>query len=243
MNVEPLKISPIYTIKVVLAGGLAVGKSSITHLLNNESLKPLDPTIGLGFAHKMIELEEYPLKDIPDYYYMEKDGGDKDVQTIKTQVWDCAGSEKFRNIIVNSYLRNIDIVFFIYDMSERESWLELEKWKADIEKNRFYNEIPLFVLVGNKTDKMPYQVTSEEIKERCEKWGALNYTISCVSQRANESINRMFYKCVQYYHEILLTRVRKNREIPYTKTIEHFQSKSAPLNLNDVNQNLCCIVS
>lgn len=246
LEYEDQEISPFYTIKILVLGSLSVGKSTIIHLLNNDEFNPNIPaTIGISFAHKITQLENYPLnRNIPDYYYKYSLNDKKDekrYQEVKTQIWDCAGAEKFKRIIVNSYLRSVDIAFMVYDISDRNTWFELEKWKKEIDKNVEFDKIPLIVLIGNKSDKCPFQVEADEIKNRCEEWNALNYTISCVQDNSANIIRRMLYKSVEYFHENLIKNVNKNIEIPYHTTINFYEKREPPIRLSGSSDNsFCC---
>lgn len=239
-------ISPFYIIKIVVLGSVSVGKSTIIHLLNNKTLEEVAPTIGIGFSHKLVQLEEYPLSGTqPEYYYEYAKKNPKDLdlyQTVKVQIWDCAGADRFKQIIVKSYLRNSDIAFLVYDMCDRNTWLELEKWKKELDKNIQHKNLPLIVLIGNKSDMGPYEVTPKEIRERCEQWNAMSFINSCVTNTAHSFINRMLYKSVQYYHHILLDNLNKNLEIPSNTTLNHYRRKDRFIELEDDHEQpkFCC---
>ena len=65
------------------------------------------------------------------------------------QIWDTAGQERFRNVI-SSYFRGSHGIFVIYDITNRDSFKNLENWLLEIEKNS--NQNVLKILVGNKKD-------------------------------------------------------------------------------------------
>ena len=191
-NENKQEISPFYRVKIAVCGINGVGKSSIVNLLEEEEHDPyITSTIGIGFATQDIELENFRIEgEIPKYYWVEtqKDKKSKPINTmIKTQIWDVAGQVRFFSI-VKQYLRDVDVAFMVYDIYDRYSWLDLEKWKIEIDKYKKYDRVPLFVLVGNKSDKVPYQITGDEIFKRCKEWGALNYTISCLQSNSSTSI-------------------------------------------------------
>ena len=57
-----------------------------------------------------------------------------DGKKIKLQIWDTAGQERFKNII-SSYYRGANGIFLVYDITDKESFEDLNKWLVDIEKN------------------------------------------------------------------------------------------------------------
>ena len=65
------------------------------------------------------------------------------------QIWDTAGQERFRNITA-SYYRGGHGVLVVYDITDRESFNNLNSWLIEIEKNANKNVFKL--LIGNKCD-------------------------------------------------------------------------------------------
>ena len=66
---------------------------------------------------------------------------------VKLQIWDTAGQERFKNITA-SYYRGGNGVLVVYDITERESFDNLNSWLIEIEKNANKNVYKL--LIGNK---------------------------------------------------------------------------------------------
>ena len=96
------------------------------------------PTIGVDFKLKTLEIN-----------------GKK----VKLQIWDTAGQERFKNITA-SYYRGGNGVLVVYDITDRESFENLNSWLIEIEKNANKNVFKL--LIGNKCDledkrKVSYQ--------------------------------------------------------------------------------------
>ena len=252
------KISPFYCIKSVLVGDTGVGKSTLLHLLNNEEYNSkIEPTIGINFDLIIHEYNKYKLSNktqLTNTYieYKEKyfsknkvdkinDENNENCQIIKSQIWDCAGAERFRTL-VSSYVRNTDILFMIYDMSDRQSWLGLENWKKEVVKYKKYNDIPLIILIGNKSDKVPYQVTQEEIEKRSKEWNAKSYIISCHQISSSKTIKRMFEKSIEYFHEIIVDKHEKSEILPKHVTLDYHLKRMEPLQLDDedAKPSFCC---
>ena len=73
---------------------------------------------------------------------------------------DPSGQEKFKSITKN-YLRNTDGVLFIYDISNQDSFNDLESW-YELYKNE--NEKVIGLLIGSKCD-LERKVNIEEAKK------------------------------------------------------------------------------
>ena len=88
---------------------------------------------------------------------------------VKLQIWDTAGQERFKNITA-SYYRGGNGVLVVYDITERESFENLNSWLIEIEKNANKNVYKL--LIGNKCDlEEKRKVTYQEGKDFAESNG------------------------------------------------------------------------
>ena len=115
------------THKVVLIGNSAVGKTSIiSQYIYNSSEPNHVPTIGIDFFAKTLNING---------------------QTLRLQIWDTAGQEKFHSLIP-SYIRNSTVAVFVFDITSVSSFEDLEKWYKMVED--IAN--PKLVIVGNKID-------------------------------------------------------------------------------------------
>ena len=82
---------------------------------------------------------------------------------VKLQIWDTAGQERFKNITA-SYYRGGNGVLVVYDITDRESFENLNSWLIEIEKNANKNVYKL--LIGNKNDlEEKRKVTFQEGKD------------------------------------------------------------------------------
>ena len=79
------------------------------------------------------------------------------------QIWDTAGQERFKNITA-SYYRGGNGVLVVYDITDRDSFENLNSWLIEIEKNANKNVYKL--LIGNKSDlEEKRKVTYQEGKD------------------------------------------------------------------------------
>lgn len=64
-------------------------------------------------------------------------------------LWDTAGQEKFRSLIP-AYLRDAHCAVFVYDVTAKKSYNDLEEWIKMFDNYKRQDSIML--IVGNKTD-------------------------------------------------------------------------------------------
>ena len=118
-----------FIFKVLLLGNSDVGKSSlILRYVDQVWNEVFVPTIGVDFKVKTLTIDN---------------------KQIKMQIWDTAGQERFRNVI-SSYFKGSHGILLVYDITNRDSFKNLENWLIEIEKNA--SENVLKILIGNKND-------------------------------------------------------------------------------------------
>ena len=94
--------------------------------------------------------------------------------SIKLQIWDSAGQERYKALIP-SYVRGAAIVFIIYDISDQKSFINVENWINFIKQVN--TDESLLVLCGNKND-LERQVNYKEGFELAQKNGMLFFETS-----------------------------------------------------------------
>lgn len=151
-----------YLFKLLLIGNSAVGKSSIllrfSDNIFNESFLP---TIGVDFKIKTCQMQG---------------------KTIKLQIWDTAGQERFKTI-TSSYYKGANGIILTYDITDKQSFHDIDNWLEEVEKFAKPNVVKL--LVGNKCDlENARQVSQEEGKELADKMG-----VQFLETSAKNSIN------------------------------------------------------
>jgi small GTP-binding protein len=150
-----------YVIKCIFIGDSGTGKSSIL----------------MRYIKKTFDITQYSTIGVDFYSHLMNIGK----KTYKLQFWDLGGQMSFRNI-VKSYYRNAAIVFFVFDLSHRESFLSLEEWLESMNINLNNS---LLVLIGNKSDLLSNRtISSHEIYEMQQKFNCEYYEVS-----AKENIN------------------------------------------------------
>jgi len=117
--------------KVVLIGDAFVGKTSLVYrLCTNKFNEDGESTIGSSF-------NSYEVNDGENL--------------IKLYIWDTAGQERFRSIIP-VYLRDVDAILYVYDMSNINSIDSILKiWMPFVLQNAKNDYIPF--IIGTKNDQ------------------------------------------------------------------------------------------
>ena len=142
-----LRRSKTFMFKTILAGDKEVGKTSIVQkATENKFPKEYLPTIGCDFAVKQFNI-----------------GKNK----VRLHFWDFAGSADFEQMRKELYI-DADLAVLIFDLTNPESFRNLEKWRQEILNS--FGPLNLIVVVGNKIDlerKIPLEEClkySQEIK-------------------------------------------------------------------------------
>ena len=151
-----------FIFKVLLLGNSNVGKSSLfLRFVDDIWNDTFVPTIGVDFKIKTFEIDQ---------------------KKIKMQIWDTAGQERFKNIIA-SYYRGAHGILLIYDVTDKDSFKNLNNWLIEIEKNA--NKNVLKVLIGNKTDLEEKRIISyNQGKEFADTYG-LKYVETSAKKNLN----------------------------------------------------------
>ena len=162
-----VSVEDLIKLKLIVVGNQGTGKSSILNRFVNETFdENYQATIGLDFHSKNITIH------------------DQDVRLI---IYDTAGQEKFRSLIP-MYIREAQIILFIYDISDKDSFDSIPKWIQQV--NDVINKEVVFVLIGNKLDlESNRKVTFEEGKKLAEK---SNYVFQEVSAKTGENFEKLF---------------------------------------------------
>ena len=128
----------------------------------------IQSTIGVDFASKTINYKE---------------------STMKLQIWDSAGQERYKALIP-SYVRGASIVFIVYDVSDKDTFKNIEMWINFIKQVNTDNSV--LVLCGNKID-LKRQVSKKQGENLAKKEGLLYFETSA---KTGENVNRMLYTCI-----------------------------------------------
>jgi len=117
-------------LKYIIIGNSSTGKTSLVNMFCNEEFEEnYTITIGVDYQVKTLMVDD---------------------KQYQIQLWDTAGQEKF-NSIIKTYYRNADCCIFMYDVTNRNSFISMSKWVNDFKLN-CNNIRSVLLLIGNKID-------------------------------------------------------------------------------------------
>ncbi len=135
-----------YKGKVVIIGEYSVGKTSLCQRFINRVVGKTEPTIGAAFQVKTVPLPN-------------------STQTVKLEIWDTAGSERYRSLMP-MYYRDASAAMICYDITNAKSFERVQVWVDDFRRHAMLQvadlpsgvggpgteDGPVLLLVGTKAD-------------------------------------------------------------------------------------------
>ena len=171
----------IEKIKVILVGNAGVGKTNLINIAGGGSFNPS------------------PITKIKDSFIKTDITVDK--KQFKLYLWDTVGLENLRNL-TKLFFENSKIVIFVYDISNKNSFEDLNFWINDV-KNNIGDNIIKGVL-GNKLDLyLNEEVKDEEGEEFAD---SINAKFKAISAKIKPQDFCDFLK------ELLIEYNNKNKE-------------------------------
>ena len=106
--------------KIIFLGDQYAGKNSILNRFYQDRFEPdYQATIGLDFYSKNMEIKG---------------------TTIRLLLYDTAGQEKFKSLIP-MYIRDANIIIVVYDISNKDSFIQREAEDFAAEKGFLFHEV------------------------------------------------------------------------------------------------------
>ncbi|KAF9928282.1 Ras- protein Rab-18 [Linnemannia zychae] len=165
----------VATLKLLLIGSSGTGKSSLLmRFVDGVFLAPdeISATIGVDFKVKVIDV---------------------DGKKYKLTIWDTAGQERFRTL-TSSYYRGAQGVILVYDVTNRDSFNDLQTWFNELDTYCSSKEV-VRMIVGNKVDKeSSREVSKQEGQELARKLQTL--FVEC-SAKTKLGVQQAFDELVQ----------------------------------------------
>jgi small GTP-binding protein len=157
-------------VKLLVIGESNVGKSCLLlRYTDNKFEETFMQNIGVDFKTKHITIDSTP---------------------VKLQIWDTAGSEKFRSI-TKAYFRGAHGFVVTFDLSEHRTFEETQRWIEEIRKSTQESDTDVHpiaaVLVGNKSD-LERAVTREEAQDLAREYGIPYFETSAKDGTNVESV-------------------------------------------------------
>ena len=110
--------------KHCMLGEENVGKTSIVLRYVNDKFDPnVVPTLGVNFLTKQVQSKG---------------------TTIDLNIWDTAGSERFRSMVA-MYYRGVTSCMIVYDVTNKESFEDVEGWVKQLENESKNANVGLFL--------------------------------------------------------------------------------------------------
>jgi len=160
-----------FQFNVMLIGDSGVGKSSLLlRYSDDQFIESFISTLGVDLKIKTITTD--------------------DNKYCKLQLWDTAGQERFRTITA-SYYRGAHGIIIVYDVTERPTFINVERWMKEIQK--YAKENVEIILIGNKSDLQDRQVTFEEGKQLATN---LNLPFLEVSAKNRTNVDETFKRLI-----------------------------------------------
>lgn len=126
--------------KILLLGDSTVGKTCFLMRFTDKTFQEIHmSTIGLDYRLKEVTMP--------------------DGKTIKVQIWDTAGQDRYRSITRN-YYKGADGILLIYDITNITSFNNIKLWITQIKENSL-SQVKIIV-VGNKLDLQNNKVVKED---------------------------------------------------------------------------------
>ena len=170
--------------KIVLVGDSSVGKTNLfLRYIKNEFDPQTKATIGVEFGTKIIKINNY---------------------NIKIQIWDTAGQERYKSI-TNAYYKGAQGAFLVYDITNKSSFLNIDKWIRDL-KNNGDEKIVLF-LIGNKNDLNDDRVIDTNEGKNKAKENKMFFLET--SAKNNDNVNKAFDEIINNIFNIYKTLIEE----------------------------------
>ncbi len=184
--------SSVFSFKFVLIGDVSVGKTCIkwklTDNIFNESYRS---TIGADFKSTTFKLTDSSIANI--------------------QVWDTCGQEKFKSL-TKQYYRDAQGIFLVFDITDQETFDNIENWIFEISNNISDLKSYSFILIGNKVDLIDKrQVNEYEAIKFAAKYDMEYFEVSAKTGiNIGEIFETMCYKVIDKQEQELLVRPKLN---------------------------------
>ena len=163
--------------KIVLVGDSSVGKTNLfLRYIKNEFDPQTKATIGVEFGTKIIKINNY---------------------NIKIQIWDTAGQERYKSI-TSAYYKGAQGAFLVYDITNKSSFLNIDKWIRDL-KNNGDEKIVLF-LIGNKNDLNDDRVIDTNEEKNKAKENKMFFLET--SAKNNDNVNNAFDEIINNIFDV-----------------------------------------
>lgn len=208
--------------KILVVGDVSTGKTSIIkRYVHNIFSVHYKATIGVDFALKVIKWD--------------------DNTTVRLQLWDIAGQERYGNM-TRVYYKEAAGAFVVYDVTRPQTLDSIKKWKSDIDAKITFlnteNQIPV-ILLANKLDLITHDADElanqqREMHQICQDLGFVAWYGT--SAKDNVGIDNANNKMVT----TILDMIPKNYNSDEDSDDEDQKKKIIDLNKDKKNKETGC---
>mmetsp|Transcript_65331 Transcript_65331/g.174057 ORF Transcript_65331/g.174057 Transcript_65331/m.174057 type:complete len:220 (+) Transcript_65331:73-732(+) len=177
-------MSMMQNVKCVIVGDGAVGKTSVAMRFTEDYFaKQYKQTIGLDFFIKRMVLP-----------------GDVHVAL---QIWDIGG-QTIGGKMIGNYIYGAQAVMLCYDISNYQSFQDLEDWYRLVQRTFQGQKMPRVTLIGNKTDLNHIRTVKVE---KHNLFADENEMYSCfMSAKTGDNVSQCFYRVAADLAGVTLTK-------------------------------------
>lgn len=155
---------------LALVGDGSVGKSTIINAFCSDGFQRVyKQTIGCDFFEKQLEVRKSHF--------------------VSLRVWDIGGQSIFSKNL-RSYLEHANSVLLVYDVTNLESFHNLQDWLSQLRK---FNDTEYVYLLGNKADLISLRQVTQNQHDNFVIENKLKGSCFC-SAKTGENVVKMFYK-------------------------------------------------
>ena len=200
-------MSTVESVKVVLLGESGVGKTCIISQFIQGVFNPDKlPSLSAQYLTKSVDFKEFN-------------------KTIKFEIWDTAGQEKFRSL-AKIFYKDAKVICLVYDISYKKSFQELKDFWYEKQTKLNVEGDPIFAVVGNKYDLYETSQINDEAKNFAKSIGAIfQYTSAKNFSGINELFNKIGQKIINPYLDFN-EQEDKDKELYEKKKLEKAQKKN-----------------
>ena len=162
--------------KILILGDSTVGKTCfLTRYADNTFQENQMATLGVDYKLKNVKMENG--------------------NTVKLQIWDTAGQDRFHSLTRN-YFKGAHGIILLYDITTQSSFDNVSKWIKQIKEDA--SEKVVIILVGNKIDlEHKRAIPTEEGEKIAEDFGLIFFECSAkTGKNINEAFNELIKKTV-----------------------------------------------
>ena len=187
-NDHKKNIKKSYYIKIILLGEQGTGKTNLINVYFDKPFKPgEDPNIT-------------PTQSFQSY--------DSNNNKYNITFWDTMGQERYRSI-TKTYIKGSNIIIFVYDITRRDTFFELNYWLSNVNEE-LQNEEVIFGVAANKIDLFAETQVGKEEGEKYAK--AINALFCETSAKDNPKRFKAFVKELLdnlYSNEVIMKKIEE----------------------------------